>query len=73
MTPKACTTLPVHIPHAGHLMSTADRLTGMNYWACMNLAADDKFAGGDYSRLAVELDQMAAKGIVGIVCEFNIS
>ncbi|KAF1916212.1 glycoside hydrolase superfamily [Ampelomyces quisqualis] len=38
-------------------------LTGMNYWACMNLAADDKSAGGNYSRLVVELDQMAAKGV----------
>lgn len=34
----------------------------MNYWACMNLAASDK-AGGNYSRLITELDQMAAKGI----------
>ena len=34
----------------------------MNYWACMNLAADAS-AGGNYSRLATELDQMAAKGI----------
>ncbi|KAF3010644.1 hypothetical protein E8E13_004484 [Curvularia kusanoi] len=37
-------------------------LTGMNYWACMNLAADAK-AGGNYSRLVTELDQMAARGI----------
>ncbi|KAJ4408481.1 hypothetical protein N0V91_003132 [Didymella pomorum] len=37
-------------------------LTGMNYWACMNLAADEK-SGGNYSRLVTELDQMAAKGI----------
>ncbi|KAH8727893.1 glycoside hydrolase superfamily [Phaeosphaeriaceae sp. PMI808] len=37
-------------------------VTGMNYWACMNLAADDS-AGGNYSRLIIELDQMAAKGI----------
>lgn len=35
---------------------------GMNYWACMNLAADAS-AGGNYSRLVTELDQMAAKGI----------
>jgi mannan endo-1,4-beta-mannosidase len=34
----------------------------MNYWACMNLAADEK-SGGNYSRLVTELDQMAAKGI----------
>ncbi len=34
----------------------------MNYWACMNLAADES-AGGNYSRLVTELDQMAAKGI----------
>lgn len=34
----------------------------MNYWACMNLAADDQ-SGGNYSRLVTELDQMAAKGI----------
>lgn len=37
-------------------------LTGMNYWACMNLAADAS-QGGDYARLVTELDQMAAKGI----------
>ncbi|KAH5085504.1 hypothetical protein HBI56_029970 [Parastagonospora nodorum] len=37
-------------------------LTGMNYWACMNLAADEP-SGGNYSRLVTELDQMAAKGI----------
>lgn len=37
-------------------------LTGMNYWACMNLAADES-QGGNYSRLITELDQMAAKGI----------
>jgi mannan endo-1,4-beta-mannosidase len=37
-------------------------LTGMNYWACMNLAADAS-AGGNYSRLITELDQMAEKGI----------
>jgi mannan endo-1,4-beta-mannosidase len=40
----------------------ADYLKGMNYWACLNLAADDS-AGGNYSRLVTELDQMAAKGI----------
>lgn len=34
----------------------------MNYWACMNLAADET-SGGNYSRLVTELDQMAAKGI----------
>jgi mannan endo-1,4-beta-mannosidase len=37
-------------------------LTGMNYWACMNLAAD-KSEGGDYDRLITELDQMQAVGI----------
>jgi mannan endo-1,4-beta-mannosidase len=37
-------------------------LTGLNYWACMNLAADDS-VGGNYSRLTTELDQMAAKGV----------
>ncbi|KAI4613924.1 hypothetical protein J4E80_006612 [Alternaria sp. BMP 0032] len=37
-------------------------LTGINYWACMNLAAGPE-AGGNYSRLVTELDQMAAKGI----------
>lgn len=36
--------------------------TGMNYWACMNLAADDS-AGGNHSRFLTELDQMAAHGI----------
>ena len=34
-------------------------LTGINYWSCMNLAADT----GDYDRFITELDQMAAKGI----------
>jgi mannan endo-1,4-beta-mannosidase len=34
----------------------------MNYWACMNLAAEDS-VGGNYTRLVTELDQMAAKGI----------
>ncbi|KAL6707580.1 hypothetical protein ACN47E_003929 [Coniothyrium glycines] len=37
-------------------------LTGINYWACLNLAAGPS-AGGNYSRLVTELDQMAAKGI----------
>ncbi|KAK3081837.1 hypothetical protein LTS18_000667 [Coniosporium uncinatum] len=37
-------------------------LTGLNYWACMNLAADDS-AGGNHSRFITELDQMAAKGV----------
>jgi mannan endo-1,4-beta-mannosidase len=37
-------------------------LTGLNYWACMNLAADES-VGGNYSRLTTELDQMAAKGV----------
>lgn len=34
-------------------------LTGINYWACMNLAADAD-AGGDYIRFVTELDSMAA-------------
>ncbi len=37
-------------------------LTGINYWACMNLAADSD-AGGSYHRFITELDQMAAAGI----------
>lgn len=37
-------------------------LTGMNYWACMNLAADES-QGGNLTRLTTELDQMAAKGV----------
>lgn len=37
-------------------------LTGLNYWSCINLAADDK-AGGNHSRFLTELDQMAAHGI----------
>jgi mannan endo-1,4-beta-mannosidase len=37
-------------------------ITGLNYWACMNLAADES-QGGNYSRLITELDQMKAKGI----------
>ncbi|KAK6004863.1 hypothetical protein QM012_007642 [Aureobasidium pullulans] len=37
-------------------------LTGMNYWSCMNLAADDH-VGGNYSRFITELDQMQAHGI----------
>ncbi|KAF2260883.1 glycoside hydrolase [Lojkania enalia] len=37
-------------------------LTGLNYWACMNLAADDS-QGGNITRLKIELDQMAAKGV----------
>lgn len=36
--------------------------TGINYWACMNLAADDS-VGGNHSRFITELDQMAAVGI----------
>jgi mannan endo-1,4-beta-mannosidase len=36
--------------------------TGMNYWSCMNLAAEDE-AGGDQRRFLKELDQMAAAGI----------
>ncbi|KAF2725912.1 glycoside hydrolase family 5 protein [Polychaeton citri CBS 116435] len=37
-------------------------LTGLNYWSCMNLAADDS-AGGNHSRFLEELDQMAAHGV----------
>lgn len=37
-------------------------LTGLNYWACMNLAADDS-QGGQYDRLITELDQMKMKGV----------
>lgn len=37
-------------------------LTGMNYWACMNLAAPASL-GGNITRLRIELDQMAAKGV----------
>ncbi|KAF2687678.1 glycoside hydrolase family 5 protein [Lentithecium fluviatile CBS 122367] len=37
-------------------------LTGLNYWACMNLAASPS-QGGNLSRLLTELDQMAAKGV----------
>ncbi|KAI6914277.1 glycoside hydrolase [Hortaea werneckii] len=37
-------------------------LTGINYWSCLNLAADDS-AGGNHSRFITELDQMAAKGL----------
>ncbi|KAF2115936.1 glycoside hydrolase superfamily [Lophiotrema nucula] len=37
-------------------------ITGLNYWACMNLASDPS-QGGNYSRLITELDQMAAKGV----------
>ncbi|CAI6335021.1 unnamed protein product [Periconia digitata] len=37
-------------------------LTGLNYWACLNLAAPES-QGGNYSRLVTELDQMAAKGV----------
>lgn len=37
-------------------------LTGLNYWSCLNLAADDS-AGGNHSRFIAELDQMASKGV----------
>ncbi|PVH99042.1 glycoside hydrolase family 5 protein [Periconia macrospinosa] len=37
-------------------------ITGLNYWACLNLAASES-QGGNYSRLVLELDQMAAKGV----------
>ena len=37
-------------------------LTGLNYYACMNLAAAPA-QGGNLTRLRIELDQMAAKGV----------
>jgi mannan endo-1,4-beta-mannosidase len=37
-------------------------LTGLNYWSCMNLAADDH-VGGNHSRFITELDQMQAHGV----------
>src|SRR4051812_5170847 len=37
-------------------------LTGLNYWSCMNLAADSS-QGGQPERLLIELDQMQAKGV----------
>ncbi|KAI9706243.1 MAG: hypothetical protein M1820_004818 [Bogoriella megaspora] len=37
-------------------------LTGINYWACLNLAADAD-QGGQYQRFITELDQMQAAGI----------
>lgn len=37
-------------------------ITGLNYYACMNLAADSS-TGGNYARLITELDQMAARGV----------
>ncbi|CAG8647799.1 7910_t:CDS:2, partial [Scutellospora calospora] len=37
-------------------------LTGLNYWSCLNLAADES-AGGNHSRLILELDDMASKGV----------
>jgi mannan endo-1,4-beta-mannosidase len=43
-------------------VSGTDYYLGMNYWACMNIAADAS-SGGNYTRLVTELDQMAAKGI----------
>ena len=36
--------------------------TGLNYWSCLNLAADDA-AGGNQTRFLTELDQMAAKSV----------
>lgn len=38
-------------------------LQGINYWACMNLAADDEKAGGDQARFEIEMDQLAAVGV----------
>lgn len=37
-------------------------IEGMNYWSCMNLGSSEA-AGGNLSRLQMELDQMAAVGI----------
>ncbi|CDR88623.1 related to Endo-1,4-beta-mannosidase [Sporisorium scitamineum] len=37
-------------------------LTGINYWSCMNLAADSD-AGGNHQRFLTELDQLAAAGV----------
>lgn len=37
-------------------------LTGINYWACLNLAADAD-QGGEYNRFITELDHMRAVGI----------
>jgi mannan endo-1,4-beta-mannosidase len=37
-------------------------LTGLNYWACMNLGASAS-QGGNITRLRLELDKMAAKGV----------
>ncbi len=37
-------------------------LNGINYWACMNLAADEDY-GGDRSRFLLELDQLAGVGV----------
>jgi mannan endo-1,4-beta-mannosidase len=35
-------------------------LTGLNYWSCLNLAADES---GNHSRLITELDDMASMGV----------
>ena len=35
---------------------------GMNYWSCMNLAAEDN-AGGNLTRLQLELDQLSVAGV----------
>lgn len=37
-------------------------IQGMNYWSCMNMGSSEA-AGGNISRLLMELDQMAAIGI----------
>ncbi|KAH7106924.1 glycoside hydrolase [Auriculariales sp. MPI-PUGE-AT-0066] len=37
-------------------------MVGMNYWSCMNLAADED-AGGNYTRFIEEMDQMASRGV----------
>ncbi|KAF2731332.1 glycoside hydrolase [Polyplosphaeria fusca] len=37
-------------------------ITGLNYWACMNLATPASL-GGNLTRLTTELDQMAAHGV----------
>lgn len=35
---------------------------GMNYWSCMNMAANEE-AGGNITRLRIEFDQLAAAGV----------
>ena len=48
-----------------YLVDASDKpyyLTGLNYWACLNLAADDDY-GGNQTRFLTEMDQMAAVGV----------